>query len=408
MNKNQKYFMELQQYFTKEIYDKYDSLISRIATIQNKTKTAVMDELGRILLIYMIKDGFLNLQNTDKILLKSKFENLINKIFVNEINLETDICNDIHVNVAKDKYYSNCYIYSLGVHYTLKPLHNNLLKKVIDKKIDGKTFSDRIWDNKNKVAKEIKFEVNKFLNGETDVNDISKVIEKKFNANRYNSTRLVRDSIGRVQEGANEVWRKEHDIKYVLWDATLDKRTCSDCASMDGKVFKNDEAPKCPAHILCRCSLDSIVDENWRPAYRIDNETKEKINWQSYEDWKKNNIENSGKNAIIEETRKRIQSGEQKLTLEEGKQGKHIIGHNNYIEGRSYLTISMKEAQELVDQYAGTGELLFSSEGKWKNQEIIKTDKIIGYNVSDIDNSKIETKNFKIHYSKKGTHIVPK
>ena len=286
MNKNQKYFIELQQYFTKEIYDKYDSLISNIATIQNKTKAAVMDELGRVLLAYMIKDGFLNLQNTDKILLKSKFKNLINKVFVNEINSETDICNDIHVNVVKDKYYSNCYIFSKGIDYTLKPLHNNLLKKVIDKKIDGKTFSDRIWDNKNKVAKEIKLEVNKFLDGKTDVNSISKVIENKFNANWYNSTRLVRDSIGRVQEGANEVWRKEHDIKYVLWDATLDKRTCSDCGSLDGNVYESNNAPKCPAHVLCRCSLDSIVDKDWRPSKRLDNDIKERIDWQSYEEWK--------------------------------------------------------------------------------------------------------------------------
>jgi len=286
MNKNQKYFMKLQQYFTKEIYDKYDSLISRIATIQNKTKAAITDELGRTLLTYMIKDGFLDLQNTDRILLKSKFEALINKAFIEEINSETNICNDIHVNVANDKYYTNCYIFSKGIDYTLKPLHNNLLKKIVEQKIDGKTFSDRIWDNKNKVAKEIKLEVNKFLNGETDVNDISKVIEKKFNANRYNSTRLVRDSIGRVQEGANEVWRKQHDIKYVLWDATLDKRTCSDCGSLDGNTYESDNAPDCPRHVLCRCTLISLVDEKWRPLYRIDNETKEKINWQSYEEWK--------------------------------------------------------------------------------------------------------------------------
>ncbi|WP_199533672.1 polymorphic toxin type 50 domain-containing protein [Romboutsia maritimum] len=84
------------------------------------------------------------------------------------------------------------------------------------------------------------------------------------------------------------------------------------------------------------------------------------------------------------------------------------MGHNNYIEGRSYITISEKEAQELVNKYAGTGELLFASDGKWRNQEIVRTDRVIGYNVSDIDGPKVKTKNFKIHYSKKGTHIVPK
>lgn len=408
LNKNQNYFKKLQQYFTKAIYDKYDDKISIIAKQQKKTKEAVMKQIGKVLLLYTIENNFIKINNKDKIILKNEFENLINQVFVQEINSETDICSKMHFDVAVDKYYSTSYIYSLDSTKAIKPLHDNVLKKIINIKIDGKTFSDRIWGNKNKVAKQIKVEVKKFLNGETDVNAISRIIQKRFDANKYNSTRLIKDSIGRVQEAANEVWRKEHDIDYVLWDATLDMRTCERCADRDGKVYENNKAPNCPAHVLCRCSLDSIVDKDWRPREKWDNENKNRIDWQSYEKWKKNNIEKSEGNAIIEETRKRIQSGEQKLTIEEGKQGKHIIGHKNYIQGRSYLTISMEEAQELVNKYAGTGELLFSSAGKWKNQEIIKTDKVIGYNVSDIDNSKTETKNFKIHYSKKGTHIVPK
>ena len=290
LNKNQQYFMKLQQYFTKIIYEKYDSKIIEIAKIQNKSKQAILDEIGNILLKYTIKDNSIGFSNKDRILLRGRFENLVNSVFTDEIKSEISICNEIYKNVAKDKYYSNCFIYSIGINYSLKPLHNNILKKVIDKKIDGKKFSDRIWNNKNQVAKQVKLEVNKFLNGETDINSISSTIEKKFNANWYNSNRLVRDSIGRVQEGANEVWRKEHDIKYVLWDATLDKRTCDDCAKLDGEVFDNDKAPDCPAHVLCRCSLDAIVDKDWIPSQRLDNETKERVDWQSYEEWKKNNV----------------------------------------------------------------------------------------------------------------------
>lgn len=92
-------------------------------------------------------------------------------------------------------------------------------------------------------------------------------------------------------------------------------------------------------------------------------------------------------------------------TISEGKQGKHIKGHNNYKEGKSYITISIDEAQKLVDQYAGTGDLLFSQTGKWLKQELITAEKDIGFAV----NKKGEkaTNSFKIHYSKDGTHIVP-
>lgn len=94
-------------------------------------------------------------------------------------------------------------------------------------------------------------------------------------------------------------------------------------------------------------------------------------------------------------------------TIHEGKQGKHILGHNNYIEGRSYLTISKEEAQTLVNRYAGTGEIRFNSNDEWDKKEIIKVYKDIGVNINNKTGQETGTDRFKIHYSKKGTHIVP-
>lgn len=34
--------------------------------------------------------------------------------------------------------------------------------------------------------------------------------------------------------------------------------------------------------------------------------------------------------------------------IHEGKQGKHIPGHNNYQEGKSILAVSLEEAQEIL------------------------------------------------------------
>ncbi|MBE7024404.1 MAG: hypothetical protein E7412_08100 [Ruminococcaceae bacterium] len=38
-----------------------------------------------------------------------------------------------------------------------------------------------------------------------------------------------------------------------------------------------------------------------------------------------------------------------------GKQGKHIVGHNNYQKGKSMLEISLDDAQDLIDKYSGKG-----------------------------------------------------
>lgn len=112
-------------------------------------------------------------------------------------------------------------------------------------------------------------------------------------------------------------------------------------------------------------------------------------------------------NDKIEEIRKFIKSDKQPKTIEIGKQGKHILEHNNYIEGRSYLTISVEEAQELVNKYAGTGYIKLDRKGEWVKKELIEVDKNIGVSINNETGIKTPTNKFKIHYSNKGTHIVP-
>ena len=94
-----------------------------------------------------------------------------------------------------------------------------------------------------------------------------------------------------------------------------------------------------------------------------------------------------------------------KLTVNQGKQGKHILGHNNY-QGGSYV-FNTVDIQDLVNKYAGTGELKFSN-NKWNNIEFIEHTENIGVYISLDKTEQYETKRFSIHYSKKGTHIVPR
>lgn len=106
----------------------------------------------------------------------------------------------------------------------------------------------------------------------------------------------------------------------------------------------------------------------------------------------------------------RIRANTQYTTLKTGQQGKHILGHNNYTEGRSYLTISMDEAQKLVNKYAGKGALKRDGGGKWTHKEFVTADKIIGYYVPPDGSEPVPTKRFSISYATgkdKGAHIVP-
>lgn len=83
-----------------------------------------------------------------------------------------------------------------------------------------------------------------------------------------------------------------------------------------------------------------------------------------------------------------------------GKQGKHIVGHNNYIVGKSILT---EDAQLLLDAFHS---------GNIKSSRIIndvKTQVDFGKEIGTIvkDGVTIPTTNGIIHNSKTGAHIVP-
>lgn len=100
-----------------------------------------------------------------------------------------------------------------------------------------------------------------------------------------------------------------------------------------------------------------------------------------------------------------IRKGDYSLNVNPDKQGRHMLGEN-YIEGRSAITISMNELQSLVRQFAGTGNIVLDRRGEWKKQEIVDLGYEIGYTVNK-EGRKVKTSKVKIHYSKTGVHVVP-
>ena len=110
--------------------------------------------------------------------------------------------------------------------------------------------------------------------------------------------------------------------------------------------------------------------------------------------------------AAEEAAEKGIKSGTRTVngyntTVNAGKQGKHIIGNNNYIDGRSVFNGTVDDAQRLVDEFAGAGEWIGT------NKERVNFGKVIGQYIDPATNEAVETTVGIIHYSKTGVHIVP-
>ena len=149
------------------------------------------------------------------------------------------------------------------------------------------TLADRIWDNKDDLAKNMQKIVFDFLNGKHNVNEIYDIVQDKYKSNKEVSERLVRTEIARVQEETNELWRQQHGISYVLYCATLDNCACNKCKNLDNNVYAiNEDKPQLPRHPYCRCTYLDLIDKDWRPKFRLDNETKQVITWKDFNKWK--------------------------------------------------------------------------------------------------------------------------
>lgn len=117
-----------------------------------------------------------------------------------------------------------------------------------------------------------------------------------------------------------------------------------------------------------------------------------------------NKMEKDDKIKVIREY---IKSDACNKTIHDGRQGKHIRGHNNY-EGKSYLLDGI-DPQELVNKYAGTGEPKISDLSmEWSEKEFITAEENIGISVDPDTGKESITNYFSISYAKKGTHVVPR
>lgn len=99
------------------------------------------------------------------------------------------------------------------------------------------------------------------VGGETTPQIIRRVRNIQRNANRNGVTALVRTVINHVSTQARQQTFEENSdiIKGVMWVATLDTRTCLECADLDGQRFLLNEGRRPPAHLQCRCTTVPLL-----------------------------------------------------------------------------------------------------------------------------------------------------
>lgn len=166
-------------------------------------------------------------------------------------------------DVYKDQYIRN--IYALGkainVKADLTMLNPKMIEKAISYPWSGAMFSDRIWDNKNKLVKNIREAILQSAVMGEGMDKIAKRINVGLENSYKNALRVARTETMRVAYVAemDSLESNKSVIDEVEHSAFWDKRTCKTCKGLDEKVYKVGKERMLPIHPHCRCTYLPVI-----------------------------------------------------------------------------------------------------------------------------------------------------
>ena len=135
-------------------------------------------------------------------------------------------------------------------------ISSSTIKMALEQEWSGANYSSRIWSNIDNLAKAIKNEVIVGLNRGINYRTMSQNIAKKFDTSYKNAERLVRTETAHIQNQATLMGYKDSGVVKYEFLAVLDSRTSHICASLNGEIFKTENAMEGenypPMHPNCR------------------------------------------------------------------------------------------------------------------------------------------------------------
>ena len=135
-------------------------------------------------------------------------------------------------------------------------ISSSTIKMALEQEWSGANYSSRIWSNIDNLAKAIKNEVIVGLNKGINYRTMSQNIAKKFDTSYKNAERLVRTETAHIQNQATLMGYRDSGVVKYEFLAVLDSRTSHTCASLNGEVFKTENAMEGenypPMHPRCR------------------------------------------------------------------------------------------------------------------------------------------------------------
>lgn len=182
-------------------------------------------------------------------------------------------------------------VYDLGQSITVKANFNRLNPALVQKTLDypwsGAMFSDRLWQDKERLGRNLRVGLTQSMILGEGIPQITDRINKGIDTARYNAERVARTETKRVTYCAHDDAYKDTGVEELRYRCANggDSRTCQYCRADNGKVFKRGEEPTLPRHPNCRCVYIPVVSDTFE-----DNELNELTGSvrgaENYEKWR--------------------------------------------------------------------------------------------------------------------------
>lgn len=247
---------------------------------------------------------------------------------------------DNHIkDIYTDGYYRTAYEIQKkrGIGSNIRSLDKSVLEKIISKPwaIDGRNFSERIWQDKTKLINTVYQSLSKMCitgsSAETAVAEVAKAMKvSKSQARRLVMTEAAAFSNQARQESMSNLGVKEYEVL-----ETLDSHTCGLCGTMDKKHYRMEDfeigvtAP--PFHPQCRGGTCPYFNDEYtvgeeRAARGEDGKTYYVPADMTYKEWKEAFVDDNKSKLRKEEVNGIIN---RKSLLEGGENSVNLIGELN-------------------------------------------------------------------------------
>lgn len=124
---------------------------------------------------------------------------------------------------------------------------------------DGKNWSQRIWDNTNKLQQALNDKLIDCVVTGKKTTELKKVLQEQFGVSYSRADALVRTEMAHIQTQAAKQRYTDYGIQEIEIWVDEDERTCPVCSKLEGKKYPVGAAVPLPAHPRCRCSIIPVI-----------------------------------------------------------------------------------------------------------------------------------------------------